>query len=163
MNYPITTLSLTCGTRVSVGPACHRHRTGETARDGAAMVELADGGSSGEIDSTYTIYVTSRVEWCYRRDLRPSGGGSSPVMAARQHSSARHRQQQAMTNLTELGMSYRGSLRCYPSKNRGTRSLGGSWPRRAPTPARLHHGGRWRKRPMCPYQDPIGAAKGWRR
>ena len=30
------------------------------------MVELADGGSSGEIDSTYTIYVTSHVEWCYR-------------------------------------------------------------------------------------------------
>ena len=72
------------------------------------MVELVDGGSSGEIDSTYTIYVTSRVEWCYRRDLRPSGGDSSPVMAARQRSGARRRRQEAMTDSTELGMSYRG-------------------------------------------------------
>ena len=49
------------------------------------------------------------------------------------------------------------------ANKRGRESLGGSWPRRAPTPARPHHGGRWWKRPMRPYQDPIGSAERWRR
>ena len=43
---------------------------------------------SGDTKATYVLYGMRGTDWCYRRDLRPSGGGSSPVMAARQSSGA---------------------------------------------------------------------------
>ena len=127
------------------------------------MVELADGGSSGKIDSTYTIYVTSRVEWCYRRDLRPSGGGTSTVMAARPSSGARCRRRQAMAASTEHGMSYRGSLQCYPGKERRTREFPATPTTAASTPTRTRPWRRWREWTMRPYQSSNGSAARWTR
>ena len=73
-----------------MGPGCQptppvsETKTEEAAFDGAAVVLLADGEDSGDTKATYMIPVTRGTDWCKWRDLRPSGGGSSPVMAARQ-------------------------------------------------------------------------------
>ena len=82
----MNTQPLTCGTRVSADPTRQRDEIEEAAFDGAAVVLLVDGEDSGDTKATYMIYVTRGTDWCKRRDLRPSGGGSSPVMAARQSS-----------------------------------------------------------------------------
>ena len=84
----MNTQPLTCGTRLSAGPTGQQNRTEEVAFDGAAVVLLADGEDSGDTKATYMIPVTRGTDWCKWRDLRPSGGGSSPVMAARQSSGA---------------------------------------------------------------------------
>ena len=47
---------------------------------------LADGEDSGDTTATYVLYVTRGTDLCKWQDLRPSGGGLSPVMAARQSS-----------------------------------------------------------------------------
>ena len=82
------TQSLTWGTRLSAGPTGQRDETEEATFDGAAVVLLADGEDSGDTKATYMIPVMRGTDWCKWRDLRPSGGGSSPVMAARQSSGA---------------------------------------------------------------------------
>ena len=84
--------------------------------DGAVVVLLADGEDSGDTTATYVLYVTRGTHWCKWQGLRPGGGGLSPVMAERQRSGARRRRQQAMTDSTELGMSYRGSLQRCPKQ-----------------------------------------------
>ena len=86
-----------------------------TARNTA---KLTDGEDSGEMEDTYVIYVTRRVDQCYYCDLGLTGGSSSPVMAARQSSGVSCWRRQAMAGLTEHGMSYRRSPRCYPSKEK---------------------------------------------
>jgi len=53
------------------------------------MDELTDGGLSGETKGTSVLYVMRRLDWSYRQGLRSSGGGSSPVMEARQRFGAR--------------------------------------------------------------------------
>ena len=53
-----------------------------------AVVLLADGEDSGDTTATYLLCVRRGTDWCKWHDLRPSGGGSSPVMAARQSFSA---------------------------------------------------------------------------
>ena len=63
-------------------PHDRERETGEAAFDGAAVVLLADGEDSGDTKATYMIPVTRGTDWCKWRDLRPSEGGSSPVMAA---------------------------------------------------------------------------------
>ena len=83
LNYPTAKRSLTRGTRVSAEPACQRDKNRGGARDGAATAKLTDDGSSGDTESTGVLSAMRRLDWCYRRDLRPSGGGASPVMAAR--------------------------------------------------------------------------------
>ena len=85
----MNTQPLTCGTRVSADPTRQRDQNRGGARDGVVAVELADGEDSGDTKATYMILVTRGTDWCKWRDLRPSGGGSSPVMAARQRSGAR--------------------------------------------------------------------------
>ena len=84
MNYHMNTQPLTCGNRVSADPTRQRDENRGGARDCAAAVELADGEDSDDTKATYMIPVTRGTDWCKWRDLRPSGGGSSPVMAARQ-------------------------------------------------------------------------------
>ena len=77
-----------------MGPGCQptppvsKTKTGEAAFDGTAVVLLADGEDSGDTKATYMIPVTRGTDWCKWRDLRPSRGDSSPVMAARQSSGA---------------------------------------------------------------------------
>ena len=51
-----------------------------------AVVLLVDGEDSGDTKATYVLYVMRGTDWCKWQDLRPSGGGSSPVMVARQSS-----------------------------------------------------------------------------
>ena len=114
------TQSLTWGTRLSVGPTSQRDETEEAAFDGAAVVLLADGEDSGDTKATYVLYVTRGTDWCKWQGLRPSRGGLSPVMAARQSSGASYRRRQAMAGSTELGTSFRRSLPCYPSKEQRT-------------------------------------------
>ena len=67
-------------------PTRQRDENRGGAFDGAAVVLLADGEDSGDTKATYMIYVTRGTDWCYRQDPRLNGGGSSPVMAARQSS-----------------------------------------------------------------------------
>ena len=88
MNYHMNTQPLTCGTRVSADPTRQRDENRGGAFDGAAVVLLADGEDSGDTKATYMIPVTRGTDWCKWHDLRPSGGGSSPVMVARQSSGA---------------------------------------------------------------------------
>ena len=54
-----------------------------------AVVLLTDGEDFGDTKATYVLYVMRGTDWCKWQDLRPSGGGSSPVMAARQSSGVR--------------------------------------------------------------------------
>ena len=75
---------------------------------------------SGNTTATYVLYVMRGTDLCKWQDLRPSGGGSSPVMAARQSSAVSCRRRQAMAGSTELGTSFRRALPCYPSKEKGT-------------------------------------------
>ena len=116
----MNTQPLTCGTWLSAEPTGQRDETGEAAFDGAAVVLLADGEDSGDTKATYVLYVTRGTDWRKWHDLRPSGGGSSLVMAARQSSDASYRRRQAMAGSTELGTSFRRSLPCYPSKEQRT-------------------------------------------
>ena len=88
LNYHMNTQPLTCGTRVSADPTRQRDENRGGAFDGAAVVLLADGEDSGDTKATYMIPVTRVTDWCKWRDLRPSGGGSSSVMVARQSSGA---------------------------------------------------------------------------
>ena len=75
-----------------MGPGCQltplvsNSEIGEAAFDGAAVVWLTDGEDSSDTKATYMIYVMRWFDWCYQLELRPNGGGSSPVMAARQSS-----------------------------------------------------------------------------
>ena len=55
------TQSLTWGTRLSAGPTGQRDETEEAAFDGAVVVLLADGGSSGESDGTGVLASTNRI------------------------------------------------------------------------------------------------------
>ena len=47
---------------------------------------LADDKDSGDTKATYVLSVTRGNDLCKCHGLRPSGGGSSPVMATRQSS-----------------------------------------------------------------------------
>ena len=85
------TQSLTSGALGSDDPTGQREETEEEAFDGAAVVRLTYGEDSGDTTATYMIYARRGTDWCYQLELRPSGGGSSPVKAARQSSSARRR------------------------------------------------------------------------
>ena len=73
---------------MSADPTRQRDQNRGGARDGVVAVELADGEDSGDTKATYMILVTRGTDWCKWRDLRPSEGGSLPVMAARQSSGA---------------------------------------------------------------------------
>ena len=64
------------------GPRVSDKKTGDGSLDDAATAKLTDGGSSGDSESTGVLSAMRRLDWCHRRDLRPSGGGASPVMAA---------------------------------------------------------------------------------
>ena len=72
-------------------PPVSERKTGEAAFDGAAVVWLTNGEASGDTKATYMIYVRRWFDWCYQLELRPSGGGSSPVKVARQSCGARRR------------------------------------------------------------------------
>ena len=61
----MNTQSLTRGTRVSAGPACQWDKTGEAASTALNTAKLADSDSSGEMEDTYVIYVTRRVDQFY--------------------------------------------------------------------------------------------------
>ena len=106
--------------RLTEGTRATERETGEAAFDGAAVVLLADGEDSGDTEDPYVITVMRGFDWCYQLELRPSGGSLSPVMAARQSSGASYRRRQAMAGSTELCMSFRRSLPCYPSKEQRT-------------------------------------------
>ena len=101
-----------------VGPGCQLtppasdSETGEAASTALHMAKFTDSDSSGEMDSTGVITVMRWFYWCYRRDLRPRGEDSSPVMAARQSSSASCRRRQTMVGSTEHSVSYMRSPRC---------------------------------------------------
>ena len=73
------------------------------------------------------------------------------MMAARQSSDARCRQRQAMAALTELGMSFRGSLRCYPSTERRTERFLATPTTVASTPARSRSWRRWQEMAKGPH------------
>ena len=75
--------SLMRGTCLSAEPTCQRYRIEEAAFDGMAVVLLTDGKDSSDTKATYVLYVMRGTDWCKWQDLRPSGGGSSSVMAAR--------------------------------------------------------------------------------
>ena len=80
-------------------------KTGEAASTALHTAKFANGDSFGEMDSTGVITVMRWFYWCYRLELRPSGGSLSPVMAARQSSGASCRRRQAMAGSTEHGTS----------------------------------------------------------
>ena len=73
--------------------------------------KLADDEDFGEMEDTYVIYVTRRVDWCYRQDLELIGGGSSPMKVARRSSDARRRRRRAPNVPSEPGTSFMGSPR----------------------------------------------------
>ena len=60
---------------------------------------------------TYMIYVTSRVEWCYRQDLELTGDISSLAKAARRSSGAVYERRRAPNASSELGTSFTRSPR----------------------------------------------------
>ena len=82
----MNTQPLTCGTRLSAGPTGQRDEIGEAHATAQHTAKFADGDSSGEMDSTGVITVMGWFYWCYRREIRPRGEDSSPMMAARQSS-----------------------------------------------------------------------------
>ena len=61
LNYHMNTQPLTCGTRVLADPTRQRDENRGGAFDGAAVVLLADGGSSGESDGTGVLASTNRI------------------------------------------------------------------------------------------------------
>ena len=71
-----------------VGPGCQPtppvsdSETGEAATTALTTAKLADGDSSGEMDDTYMIYVTRRIDQCDYCDLGLTEGSSSSGMAA---------------------------------------------------------------------------------
>ena len=97
------------------------------------------------------IHVMRGTDWCKWRDLRPSRGGSSPVMAARQSSSARCRRRRALAATSELGMSSTTSLRSCPSRERRTRRSRWWVAAVSSAPARPRHGGGFKKMANGPH------------
>ena len=107
-----------CARLLTSGPRKSERQTEEAASTALNMAKLADDDSSGEMEDTYVIYVTRHIDQCYYCDLGLTEGSSLLGMAARQSSGVSCRRRQAMAGLTEHGMSYRRSPRCYPSKEK---------------------------------------------
>ena len=51
---------------VSWDHASATRKIGDGSLDGVAMAKLADGGSSGDTESTGVLSVMRRLDWCHR-------------------------------------------------------------------------------------------------